>query len=284
MKVTIGIAAYKEPRIAKCLNAILNEKLRNLEIIVACPDEETASLVRKFKKAILIKESKKEGKPAAINKILKRAKGDIIVITDADMVIKKGSLKKLLSHFKDKSVGVVCGHPVVTNKRDNMLGFWGHLLYDIAHKRRLAGAKHVTMNLCAFRKGIVKKINREALVDDYIIGVENERKGYKFVYEPNAVVYVTFPTNTKDFLKQRIRTFAGYMQIKDWYGEGERSFAQEVKHGANVFSYPKNFKEWVWLGLLFVYRLVAWIKAYWVYKVKKKKLVEIWKPALSTKT
>lgn len=165
-----------------------------------------------------------------------------------------------------------------------MLGFWGYMLYDIAHNMRLAGAEHVTMNLCAFRRGIVTKINTEALIDDYIIGIENRKKGYKFVYEPGAIVHVTFPTTVKDFLKQRVRTFAGYMQVRDWYGEQERSFKQEVKSAKSVFAYPKNFKEWAWLGLLFVLRAYAWARAYWVYKVKRKKLLEIWKPALSTKT
>ena len=281
--ISICIAAYKEPRITKCLERILAEPVKK-EVIVACPDKETQDLVSKFKGVKLVKEKKKEGKPAAINKTLKLAKGSVIVITDADMIIKKGALKHLLKHFKDKKVGVVCGRPVLTNKRDNMLGFWGYLLYDVAHKRRLAGAEHVTMNLCAFRKGLVKGFPKEALVDDYVIGVENARKGCKFVYEPKAVVNVTFPTNISDFLKQRVRTFAGYMQIKDWYGESERSFKQEVTEGVkSVFSYPKGFKEWYWLGVLVLYRLRAWIGAWWVYKVKKQGLAKIWVPAESTK-
>jgi len=284
MKMTVGIAAYKEPRITKCLKAVLNEGLKNLEVIVACPDDETASLVKKFKTVKLIKEKRKQGKPAAVNKILKKASSDIIILTDADMIIRKGSLKRLVSHFKNESVGIVNGRPVVTNKRDSMLGFWGCLLYDLAHKRRLAGVAHVTTNLCAFRRGLVKRIPEESLVDDYVIGLECLRKGYKFVYEPRAVVSVTFPNNTSDFLKQRVRTFAGYMQIRDWYGESERSFSSEVRKGVkSVFSYPKNLKEWSWLALLFIYRLRAWISAYYLYRIKKKKLSEIWTPAESTK-
>ncbi len=272
--ITVGIAAYKEPNIEKCLKAL--DKVD--EILVVTPDEETAKIASKYAK--VIKEKRREGKSAAMNKILKYAKGDIIVFTDADMYIKKGSIKELVKHFKDPNVSVVCGRPVVKGK--GMLGYWGKVLYDIAHKRRLAGEKHLTTNLCAIRKGCVKKIPKEALVDDYIIGLECMKKG-KFVYEPKAIVYVKFPSTISDFLKQRIRTFAGYMQVKEWYGKSERSLGNEIKNVGSVFSYAKNLKEFFWIILLGFFRLIAWAGAIWNYKVMKRDIKKIWVPIKSTK-
>jgi len=278
--VTVGIAAYKEPLIAKCLKAIMRERVKK-EVIVVCPDDMTASIVRKFKGVKLIKEQRKEGKPAAVNKILRAAKGSIIVLTDADMYIDKGSLSELVKPFKDKKVSVVCARPVVTNQR-GMFAFWGRMLYDIVHEQRLAGAEHLSTNLCAFRKGYVKNVPKETLVDDYIIGLECAKQG-KFVYMPKAVVNVRFPSTISDFLTQRVRTFAGYLQVKDWYGSSERSLGGEVKQARSVFSYIKSPKHFFWVGLLAFYRLLAWFGAYWSYKVKRKSLKDIWKPAQSTK-
>ncbi len=278
--ISVGIAAYKEPLIKDCLKAILSENIKK-EVIVVTPDKETAKIVKQFKSVRLIKEKRREGKPSAVNKILKKAKGEIIILTDADMTINKGSLKELIKPLKNKKVSVVCGRPLVINQK-GMIGYWGKILYDIVHKQRLAGAKHLTTNLCALRKGCVKKIPRESLVDDYVIGLECLKKG-KFVYAPKATINVRFPSNIGDFLKQRVRTFAGYMQIKAWYGSSERSLHQEAKGAINVFKYVHTPKQLLWIGLLAYYRLIAWIKAYWVYKIKKRKLKRIWIPAKSTK-
>ncbi|MFA5406163.1 MAG: glycosyltransferase [Candidatus Nanoarchaeia archaeon] len=281
MKYTIGVPAYKEISITKCLQSLLAEQLPSSEIIVVCPDDETALLVKSFKGVKLIKEKSKQGKPAAVNKILKAAKGDVIILTDADMFINNGSLRKLVSHFKDKSVGVVCGHPVVIPQK-GMLGYWGSVLYDLAHQSRLAGANHLSTNLCAFRRGLVKSIPLESLVDDYVIGLEASKK-HSFIYEPRAIVNVRFPSTTRDFLKQRVRTFAGYMQVKDWYGSSERSFGSEARAANSVLSYVKSPKNLFWVVCLAFYRLRAWLGAYWVYRVKKKSLKDVWVPALSTK-
>lgn len=280
--ISVCIAAYKEPNITNCLKAVIAERIPKLEVIVACPDDETALLVKKFKVVKLIKESKREGKPAAINKLLAKAKGSIIFFTDADMVITKGSIKQMIAYFKKPRTGVVIARPFV-DKLKGMMGFWGEVLYDLAHKRRLSGAKHVTTNLCAVRRGIVTKIPVQSLVDDYVIGMECLRKGYEIVYEPKAKVKAKFPLNLSDFLKQRRRTFAGYMQVKDWYGESERSLTSEVRSAKSIFSYPKGIKQWLWLLSLVGFRLVAWVLAFWDYRIKKKDLKTIWKPVTSTK-
>lgn len=277
--ITVGIPALKEPGISKCLKAILREPVKK-EVIVVTPDEETARIARRFKVKV-IKESKREGKPAAVNKILKAAKGEFIVLTDADMHVKKGSLKFLLKPFSDKGVSVVCGHPEITNKR-GMIGYWGKVLYDIVHHQRLTGASHLTTNLCAFRKGCVKQLPREALIDDYVIGLECLKKG-RFVYAPKAIVYVKFPESISDFLKQRVRTFAGYMQVKDWYGGSERSLGQEARGARSVLSYVKKPKHLLYIGLLAFFRLTAWFKAFYNYRFKKKDLKNIWVSAESTK-
>ena len=277
--ITIGVPAYREPLIKRCLKALVSEKIRK-EIIVVTPDEETAKLAGEFKGVRVIKEKKREGKPAAVNRILKEARGDIIVLTDADVVIMKGAVSKLIRPLKDKSVSVVCGHPVV-EKQKGMLGYWGRVLYDIVHKQRLGGAAHLTTNLCAFRKGCVKKIPKNALIDDYVIGMECLKKG-KMAYAPDAKVLVKFPATISDFLKQRTRTFAGYMQVKEWYGKSERSFGNEIKDAGSVFSYIKSPKQFFWIALLAFFRLIAWAKAFVSYR-KRKKLTELWKPASSTK-
>ncbi len=277
MEVTVGVPAYKEPGISKCLKALKNEGVN--EIIVVTPDNNTARIARR-EGVKVIKEKTRKGKPAAINKILKEASNELIVLTDADVIIKPGAIKELLKKMK-KGVSVVCGHPVIINN-NGMMGYWGELLYDIVHKQRLRGARHLTTNLCLIRRGCVKSIPENALIDDYVIGLECTKKG-GFAYAPRAKVRVMFPTTISDFINQRARTFAGYMQVKDWYGDSERSLSQEASGLWLVLSYIKKPKHLVWVSLLILFRLIAWLKAYYLYKIKKSNINKIWVRIKSTK-
>ena len=53
-----------------------------------------------------------KGKSAALNKILPKLKGDILIFTDGDVYVSKNSVNEILKLFKDKKVGCVTGFPV----------------------------------------------------------------------------------------------------------------------------------------------------------------------------
>ena len=107
--ITLGIPAYKESKIiSAAIERILSYGLKNkFEILIATPDPETAEKVKqiKNKKVNLIFEKKREGQFMAYKKIVKKAKGDIIIFTDADAEIEKGAIEKLLAPFKNPDVG-----------------------------------------------------------------------------------------------------------------------------------------------------------------------------------
>jgi len=282
--ITVAIAAYIEPKIVNTLKNILSQGIKErFEIIIVTPDKATAELAKSVHsdKIKVILESKREGKPAALNKILKNSKGDIIIFTDADVIIEEGAINKILQHFKEKNVGLVSSHLMPTNPPSNKFGFWANLLYDQGHQIRLNNPFFASGNLFAIRN-VVDSIPQNALVDDFVIAKEIQKRGLNAVYEPGAKVYVKFPTNISDFLKQRRRTFAGYSQIKQWYGSTERSLSSEAKPKA-VLSYCKKPIHYVWLAELICCRLMAWWLAFYDIKIKKKSILELWEVAESSK-
>jgi biofilm PGA synthesis N-glycosyltransferase PgaC len=293
--ITIGIAAYKEANtIRRAIENILSQKIKEpFEIIVACPDKETAEVVRelmkKNKKIKLIKERKREGQPAAYNKIMKAAKGRIIIFTDADAVLEKGSINKIINTFKDKNVGAAGGRPKPLNKRGNMFGFWAHFLFEMAHKLRMDLAKrgefyYITGPLCAIRKGIINRMPKNAMATDIVLGYLIKRKGYKVVYVPSAVVYQKAPTTFKDYFAQKIRTMAGFYQFKKMFNvKPVRSMTREGKYVKYGFKFAKGIKEKVWFLELLFFRTIAWALAWWNLNIKKKDIAQIWKPVVSTK-
>jgi len=282
--ITIAIAAYIEPKIVNTLKNILRQGIKKrFEIIVATPDKATAELVKSVhsSKIKVIFETKREGKSAALNKIIRKAKGSIIIFTDADVIIEEGAINKILQHFKEKNVGLVSSHLVPTNSPDNKFGFWANLLYDQGHKIRINNPFFASGNLFAIRN-VIDSIPQTALVDDFVIAKEIQKKGFNAIYEPDADVYVKFPTNINDFLKQRRRTFAGYLQIKKWYGSVERSLSSEAKP-QTVLSYCKKPVHYIWLAELAFYRIFAWLLAFYDIKIKRKDILELWQVAESSK-
>ena len=134
--ITIVITAFKEPKtIGKAIGQVLKNKIKDkFELIVSAPDEETLGVARlyakKDKRIKLLKDAGK-GKPAAFNLIIKKAKGEILVLTDGDVYMSEFAIQPLLDKLNDTSVGAVSGHPISLESRNNKLGYWSHLLTDM---------------------------------------------------------------------------------------------------------------------------------------------------------
>jgi len=292
--ITIGIGAYKEKMIKRTIDAIMNQGLEeSFEVIVACPDDETALIVRSLmktnKKLKLIKEQKREGQPAAYNKIIKKAKGRVIVFTDGDTYFAKDAIKNLVKAYDNKKVGAAGGRPLPINERNNKFGFWAHYLFEMGHKMRENQVKtgnfyYISGPICSIRRGVIDEMPKNALATDAVLGLTVLNKGWKVVYVPEAVVYQKAPTNLNDYFKQKRRTMAGFYQMKKWFPKiASRSFGSEASQGfAAGLKYAKNFKETIWFFELVFYRIIAWALAFYDMRIAKKGM-DLWVPIESTK-
>jgi cellulose synthase/poly-beta-1,6-N-acetylglucosamine synthase-like glycosyltransferase len=63
----------------------------------------------------------RRGKPAALNDALAMARGDVIVVFDADYVPSRGALREIAICFNDPEVGAVMGRVVPYNTKRNLL-------------------------------------------------------------------------------------------------------------------------------------------------------------------
>ncbi len=63
----------------------------------------------------------RRGKPAALNEALTIARGDVIVVFDADYVPSRGALREIAVCFNDPEVGAVMGRVVPYNTKRNLL-------------------------------------------------------------------------------------------------------------------------------------------------------------------
>lgn len=291
--ISIIVTAYKEEKtIGKAIEAILDNKIKeNYEVLVVAPDKETLDAAKfyskKNKKVKLIQDSG-DGKPAALNMIFKKAKGDILILTDGDVFINNIAIASIIRRFEDKSIGAVSGRPISLNNKKTLLGYWSHLLSDIADKRRKKATKMRKRMFCsgylyAMRKGIIKEIPTETLSEDGYMSHLMYEAGYKIAYAPEAEVYIKYPTRFKDWIIQKRRSTGGYNQIKMWIGKEIRSLKKETSGVFDVLKYARNFRELFYTFILLFARLYLWAVIFIDVNIKKKELKKIWLRASSTK-
>ncbi|MFN3301777.1 MAG: glycosyltransferase [Patescibacteria group bacterium] len=263
----------EEKTLPRAIKAILDEKIPNSELIVVDPSQETKKIISQFPFKIRFIQDKGIGKPAALNLVFQKVEGEILVLTDGDVFVEKGAIKKLLKHFIDKKIGAVSGHPVPINPRDNLFGYWSHFLTDAADYLRRKKTKKGEYLVCSGYlyaiRNVIKEIPEDTLVEDSIISEMIWQRGYKIIYEPEAKVYVKYPDNFSDWLKQKIRATGGYLQSIS--KQKMRGFLEEIKDGFKLFfTYPKNLKEFFWTILLYLARLYLWFLIFWQIKILKK--------------
>ena len=292
--ISIIVTAFSEPNIDRAIKAIVEQEIpEDYELIVAAPDEATKNLVEKFsEKYSQIKYFKDpgKGKSFALNLLFKQAKGNILVFTDGDVYLEKSAINEIAKQFEDPKVGVATGRVISANPKDDMFGYWSHLLCDAgAHSIRQelhAQEKFLecTGYLLAFRAGVVNEIPLD-VAEDSMIPYYFYKKGYKISYAPSAVVYVKWPTNFMDWVKQKTRTAKAHETLTNYAPDFPRvkSFSNEVLKGwYRALSYPKNAKEFGWTLALFFARSYLWLNVFADTKLKKKNYSDAWERVEST--
>jgi biofilm PGA synthesis N-glycosyltransferase PgaC len=215
LTVSIGVCAYNEERnIRACLDSIMQQSSRfpiqEILVVSSGSNDGTDGIVRQFEgrdgRFRLLRQERREGKNSAINEFLKQAKGDILVLVNADNRLEEGSLRYLLEPFEDEAVGVSGGHPVPVNSKDSTIGFAVHMLWEMHHRISLVHPK--IGELMAFRR-LDKALPTTSQSDEDLIRIELEKRGLHGVYVAEAVVFNKGPTTVADFWKQRTRVNIG---------------------------------------------------------------------------
>lgn len=288
--VSILVTAYHEATtIGRALEALLPQA-HGAEVIVICPDEETAQAAAAYAGVTVLRDAGR-GKPAALNMGLQQAKGKIIVLTDGDVVVGEKALAALLAPFRDPQVGAVSGRPVSLSPRGTMLGYWSHLLTEAgAHAERLKRDARGQFFVCsgylyAIRAGLVQHISEDVLAEDAVISHQIGEQGYRIRYAPQAEVFVKYPTTYRDWLKQRVRSAGGYAQpIIARSPLRMRSFWHEVIAGTwRALRYPRTPREFLWTLALFAARVHLWLLIFWRVRVRRESLHRLWQRVESTK-
>jgi len=214
--VSILIAAYNE---GDCIRDTLLNKLQleypkdKLEIIVVsdASDDGTDRAVQEFAacNVSLLRQKTRQGKTAALNIAVSRAKGDILVFSDANSIYRRDALRKLTRNFQDASVGYVTGKMIYSNPDGSRVGdgCTAYMRYEnFLRKAETSVGSIVGVNggIDAVRKFLYRPMRPDQL-PDFVLPLIVRKQGFRVVFEPEAILNEDTLKSDGDEYRMRVR-------------------------------------------------------------------------------
>lgn len=222
-EVTLFITAYNE-------KAYVSEKMKNtLELdypkdklkIVWVTDgsnDGTPKMVNAYDNVKLYHSDERKGKIGAMNRGMQFVETPLVVFSDANTMLGKDSIRRMVNLFSDKNVGCVSGEKRIYNHKEDTASGAGEGLYwkyESTLKKwdaELYSVVGAAGELFAIRTALYETMEEDTLLDDFIISLRVAQKGYTIQYDPEAFAIETASANVKEELKRKIRISAGGIQ------------------------------------------------------------------------
>jgi len=251
MTMSIGIPAYNEEKsISQLLRSVLQQPTDGLalkEVIVNASgstddtEKKVQLIIRADSRVKLISGGKRKGKATALNSILRKAKGSVVLLIDADVVLEKRCIAKITQPLlTNEKVGICSGNTMPVGEDDSFFHFASLFIRSLHHEMcaylTLKGlTPKVNGSFYAIRQGIIDDYPRHVVSDDEYASWQAQKKGYEVVYVPDAMVYARDPSTFGSFLKWQRRIIVGQLYMM-------RHFNYQVPTLRASFAVPGIFK------------------------------------------
>ena len=201
-----------------------------LEIIVVSDGSDDAtvqivrSLIEEFERdpgrpsLKLIEVAENKGKPNALNRGVRAAKGDYVVFADARQKFNDTAIRQLLANFNDPEVGSVSGELMFLEDAESPvkaeMGFYWGLEKKI---RQMESTIHslpgATGAIYAIRRELYPTLPSSTLLDDVFIPLSIVLKGFRSVFDGKAQAFDVFSKSFSQEKRRKVRTLVGNYQL-----------------------------------------------------------------------
>jgi len=281
--VTVLIPAYNEEKnIKSCLDSIFNldypkNKLKIIVINDGSTDD-TPNIVKRYNGVTLINNKFNLGlKVASLNISLKKVDTDLFGCLDADSIVTKDSLKKMIHFFQNPKTGSVI-NSVMVRDPDNLLRKIQHLEYIFSNFSRRLMSKVDTLYvtpgvLSLYRTELIKKLggfDEDNLTEDMEIAMRLKYNHYNVKIENRAFTYTVVPGDLKSHWRQRIRWFRGFIfnskKYKVMFFNKEYGLMGTFQVPLNVISVALVVLMFILISYELIKNLYFWILKIVIYK------------------
>ncbi len=223
--VTILIPVYNEEKviakkIENCFTQDYPQELLEVLICSDCSSDRTAEIVKdNWRDGItFIDYRKRSGKTGVLNKSVPKARGDIVVLTDANTMIQPDGISKLVSLYTSEKVGAVLGQVKLVVPEEG-LGLQKEVVYrdfeaDLKYHEGLLGAAIGAFGgFYSIRKELFIPLPPNAYSnDDLIIPMKILSSGYQVLFDSEAVSTEDTGRSVEEEFGRRVRIGAGNFQ------------------------------------------------------------------------
>ncbi len=223
-EVTLFVAAYNEKDYvdAKVENSFSldypKEKVKQVWVTDGS-DDGTPDILNKYKHqgVEVFHENKRGGKIGAMNRGMAFVKTPIVIFSDGNTMLGKESIRRIVNLFKNPKVGCVSGEKRIFSKEsDTAVGSEGiYWKYESTLKKwdaELYSVVGAAGELFAIRTHLFQEVEKDTLLDDFIISLRIAMNGYTIQYDPEAYAIESASADVKEELKRKIRIAAGGIQ------------------------------------------------------------------------
>jgi cellulose synthase/poly-beta-1,6-N-acetylglucosamine synthase-like glycosyltransferase len=180
-------------------------------------------IVREFARSgvKLIELSERRGKMAAINAAMPLVDADIVVLSDANVVIAPSAVRNLVRNFADPNVGVVSGDVVLVGDRA-ALGTSEDIYYRYERwlqrsESEIGSMIGVDGGLYAVRRELFVRPPDDTILDDLAIPLAVVRSGRRVVLEGDAIAFEQGSCSAMEEFARKARIVAGAVQLSKYY-------------------------------------------------------------------
>ena len=154
----------------------------------------------------------RSGKASAVNQGVACARTGIVVFSDAATLFAPDALRKLVRHFADSRVGVVCGalrFEASTESRQTEGVYWRYESMLRLMESRLGVTLTASGAIYAMRRECFVPLSADTLVEDLLVPVNARRKGFRVLYDPDAIATDFASSTVAGEFTRRVRIATG---------------------------------------------------------------------------
>ena len=192
-----------------------------LEIVIGSDGstDKTTARIRSFSdsRIVFLESGQREGKMATINQLVKKAKHEIVIFTDARQIFAANAIQELVKNFADPKVGSVSGELIFapreggTAKGLNL--YWEYEKFLRSQESKVHSMPGATGAIYAIRRELFAEVPNQVILDDMYIPLKIIEKRYRAVFDKTAKAYDEVADSPKQEHRRKARTLYGNYQI-----------------------------------------------------------------------
>jgi ceramide glucosyltransferase len=273
-----------EPRLEENLESFFRQQYANFEIIFGCrsADDPAVEVVRRLRErypqvsATMVFSGEPQWPSAkvwSLEKMMAHATGEVLVISDSDILVEEDFLRRVVSPFADSKVGLVtCLYrgipaPGVWSTLE-ALGMSVEMPSGVLTAEMLEGMRFALGAVMAVRREALEKIGgiscaSEYYSDDFVLGARVAGEGYQVVLSTVRVGHVLAETSLRRSLGGQLRWMQSTRYSRPW---GHLGTGMTFGTPYGLLALAMGFgMGWPWFGAaLFAWSIVSrvWQSAY----------------------